>query len=1487
MVSKAASFISERVGSDVEIARVDIGKFYNIKLEGIFIEGSMGRDTMLYVKSLQTRLATLRSLSEELYFDNIIVREGQFNLYVKDSTSNIKELIDRSQERFAAKKADKLSDSTATKPSFRLKISEIDVSDFIFRLENSVGGIASHGVDYQDMELRNIVLKADDFSIIDDSISMTVNSISLYEKGGVNIDRADMERLVVSGNGMNFDNGSFSINNNTYVDFNNIKLHYQAWEMGEYIDSVLMHVDVLESRVDMSTIALFTTAKREWKSIFEFEGSMTGTVATMEGNVKRATTANTTIENGNFYIYNVVDPDNSIFEISMDRLTTSGNDVLAILNDFATGDDITLPDVIEGDNQITIEGYLFGQLNNFDAECNITLGDNSGVITTNINLNSDQEEGAAINGTISADSVKTQHIFINKELEELSLGLDISGNFVKDNFSLNVDGNVSSLMFNDYNYNNIKLDGDINNRTFTGYVGCDDPNLDIKFNGMLDYNNIVPSYNFNLEVNRADLVAIGLNSKDSISIISGRLLADGNGDKIDNLNGSIMMDRLTYINDNDSIAARLPINILARNSEKSKYIHATSEYFDLTLRGVHSYSKLLDYIVKSSMRYIPSLELDKLVKSDIVYGNSEERGTANNSNLDDIYMIRLNVKRANNIASIFVPTLALAEGSNLSFLLNPTAESFSFSLNSNEVSLNNNVVKGININAQNEGNKISLFGTAGEIMAGSVYIPNFSIISNIARDSINLDFGFSNQEDNTYAIIRTSNHISRKDGELQYTVEFLPSNLSLYKDIWRSTGGRVIVENGSITIDNFSLTSTNQLLSIDGIISNDSNDSLEVIMDNFSFQPINLFSSSLGFDIEGTISGRIKASGLAKNNSVNIDADMSFADSVTVNGVHIPDTRFYTSRGSYNSKDFDFYFESGGVQYITGKVLRDNSIFTASVKIPQFDIKSVAPYLSSIAHDLEGKADVDVTVSNENKYLEINGEVNMPHLEATITETNVRYKLSGKALINDNQYSLVDGKVEDMFGGEGKVTAYMTNERYKKVKYNISINTPDIMALNTTERDNPLFYGEVYAAGNISINGDRNDIILDVNAQPSKQSTFILPLGENSLTEVSFIKFVERDTTTSKRTQLIKGISTTENSAEMQIRMNLRATPLLATEIIMDSSTGSSIKATGSGIMNINIEPSNEVFDINGEYLLDEGTYRFILPNFILLDKSFSIKDGSWMRWTGDPLDATINVDAIYSVKASLTPILEDNETVSEDNAYRKGSRVNVDCVLSLSGNLTQPDITLGVEVPDASPEERTAIKNVLNTQEAISTQIVYLLLSNSFYPANSGSDDLASQSATAIGIEFLTNQISNIFSTDKLNFGINYMPQNETEYTSSEVGIDLSAPIYGDKVFIDITGNYNFQDNSDVVNTEMVPISGDVYLTWVVNRSKSISLKAFTRTIDTLDENQGVQDSGVGAYFKLAFNTWDELMIRYKEYITRRRENRRERKAKSKEEVK
>ena len=179
------------------------------------------------------------------------------------------------------------------------------------------------------------------------------------------------------------------------------------------------------------------------------------------------------------------------------------------------------------------------------------------------------------------------------------------------------------------------------------------------------------------------------------------------------------------------------------------------------------------------------------------------------------------------------------------------------------------------------------------------------------------------------------------------------------------------------------------------------------------------------------------------------------------------------------------------------------------------------------------------------------------------------------------------------------------------------------------------------------------------------------------------------------------------------------------------------------------------------------------------------------------------------------------------------------------------------------------AVANLLNNQQSIATQFMYLLVSGSFYSDSSTSSSIGASASATTGFELLSNQLSNWLSSDDYNIILRYRPKSEL--TSDEIDFGFSKSLVNDRLLVELEGNY-LVDNKMAQSSNMSNFMGEAYITWLIDRAGALKLRGFTQTIDRFDENQGLQETGVGIYYKEDFNNWADLKRRIKERFMSRR---------------
>jgi hypothetical protein len=325
------------------------------------------------------------------------------------------------------------------------------------------------------------------------------------------------------------------------------------------------------------------------------------------------------------------------------------------------------------------------------------------------------------------------------------------------------------------------------------------------------------------------------------------------------------------------------------------------------------------------------------------------------------------------------------------------------------------------------------------------------------------------------------------------------------------------------------------------------------------------------------------------------------------------------------------------------------------------------------------------------------------------------------------------------------------------------------------------------------------------------------------------------------------------NVSTLDIDMHINVLPNIEMQLIIDPTMGDIIKAKGTGELSMHIVPEAGIFEMNGDVKISEGTYLFTLSNII--NKLFTVVPGSTIHWSGDPKSADVNIDAVYSTKASLSPLIG-----SSVQGFDTSHAVPVDCYIKLTDKLKSPTPTFDIKVPNVAPEIQTIVQSALNDQHAIATQMFWLLAANCFSADDSGVTG-ASLSATT-GFELLSNQLSNWLSGEDYNIILRYRPRNNI--SGDEVDFGFSKSWLDNRLIVELEGGY-LSDASLRATENASNFVGEAFITWLIDPDGTYRFRGFTQTIDRYGENQGMQESGVGFYYSESFNTLKDLPQNFK----------------------
>ena len=453
------------------------------------------------------------------------------------------------------------------------------------------------------------------------------------------------------------------------------------------------------------------------------------------------------------------------------------------------------------------------------------------------------------------------------------------------------------------------------------------------------------------------------------------------------------------------------------------------------------------------------------------------------------------------------------------------------------------------------------------------------------------------------------------------------------------------------------------------------------------------------------------------------------------------------------------------------------------------------------------------------------------------------------------------------------------NEHFKNISYNFNIDLDNMLLLNTKSVVDFPFYGTVYGTGNVNITGNpQTGMNIDVAVTTNRNSVFTyIKDYVSTATEDGFVKFVDK---TPRRTiqdplplsEFDLAQQTEEEKEEDDsfgdIRLNLVAdvTRDMNLRIVMDPFSGDNISCYGSG--NLSAEYFNKGdFRLFGAYNINQGVYKMSIQQ--IMKKDFTILDGSSISFDGEPLDGVLDLKTSYQVNSASL-----NDLIPNANAYVDQTLVRVNCLLNMTGRLTTPSVTMGLELPLERDEVQALVQNYIATDEQMNTQILYLLTIGKFYtPENNGAQsNIASSVVSSTLSGQLNSMLSNVINNNNWNFGTNFST-GENGWTDMEVEGILSGQLLNNRLLIN--GNFGYRENQMMnTNTNFV---GDFEAEWLVNSSGNIRLKAYNETNDRSYIRTNLTTQGIGIIFRKDFDRWSELMFWNRWRLNRLKKNEQE----------
>ncbi len=1362
------------------------------------------------------------------------------------------------------------------------KIGSLDLDGGRFLLDNLLVEEEQYPIvnmDYHHLHIKNIYLDADNVSFHNwETTAGRINELRAETGEGFIVQNLQADSVKVNPQITYIENGRLRTEKSDInVDIRFTYPEFPAWR--DFVNDILMHVESRNSRVYVKDIMNFAPElykvdffKNNADRFLIIDGTVNGNVNNMRTEAFKAALDSMYVK-GNIHIKDATDPEKLFIEASIIDSRIYPRKLDSMIKGLKLDSSIYRLGVAK------VTGDFNGTLKDFKV--NTALSSRLGKGQFNLSLHLDDAiENAQYNGEVRLSNFDIGRFLNIDSVGDISLDM-----IVRDGRGLSLEsvdafleGNIDSFEMRGYVYEDIEVDGRASNSRFKGNMSITDENIDANFQGLIHYSDPQkPSMNMSLDVQNIDLYTLNFSDKP----FDMSFQFDGSIDSFDlyHLQANSMINEL-HILYKDSIKLSLDtIQVIATDEDKGVHqqeLRIQSDILNATIKGDYSWIKswgaLRNYFIQS----FPQLsDRWNLTKDSVVYESDLEFDIA--------------VKNTDGFLVLFNEELDTIKDLKISGFINTYERKAKLNAYVPKIGYGDNTFHNVYLIVfSQEGLGNLVFGIDSTIINNNISVSPISVAGDLTYDTLSFNLNIANDTEK-----KDNFNI---DGKIfptaeRYALTFDNQYVQLFNNDWDITDENFI-EFGKdfLDIDSLYFRFQDKVIGLNSTGPNQlsfatQNIPISTFNKNITSDSINLYGGlSMQVDIDNIYDiNHINAAILIDSFRVNEDKYGKFTIDIKDDGTGM------RSKVNIKSKYKGQEFYARG--FIRPKNLDDFYHLKASGKEIPFTILEYLLY--DVISNTEGKVDATLSITGAINEPQVNGKARLYDAHTTFDMLGVTYYIKNAEIkVSPTYIDFSGGEIYDKYGNVAHVQGGLTHHYFQDFGADVQVSSDRFLLLNTSKEINSFYYGHCMGSAVVNIDGLFTRPDINIVAENTDNTEFYMSLfANNGVKDAGFVRFVNPgdtiDINHSENNTAPKGIN---------LHLDLTANEKGHVKIFMDTEEGNYIEGTGVGNIILDLKRSGDI-SMYGTYNISSGTYHYA---FNLINRTFTVQEGGYVRWSGDPLDAEMNVVAEYLTYTSPYTLIANYQLNAQDV-----SATPVYVTIHLRGPILHPEINFDIRLPEVQGEIRAYVDNALaslrSDQSKLDFQAVSLLTVGEFWPENKVGTGIVFSGGANTVTGFISSQVSGFLSyivnqalsdvsfVDNVLVDVQYNLNNDitadnlNQIGAKEVQMNLRGFLFNDRVILDVGGNY-VEDDALAAGSY---VTGNFAIQYVLTEDRRLRVNVYSNSDHTL-EGYRIK-SGVGLKYQREFNSFESLFASMRSSIIKayhEKTGRKKNKAKHKEKI-
>ena len=1427
--AKVADAVAQKLGTEVQIGKVDLGLFNRIIIDNFSVKDQKHKK-LLNATRLSVRINYAALLQGRIAISSVQLFGADANLYKErpELPANYQFVLD----------------SLASKDTLTHTPLNLQINSIIIRHGNITYNILSKPRDknrfsIDHLSFRNVSGHIMLNALQDDSLNLNVKKLSFEEQSGIKLQELGF-KLVANSQKATLQKLSFQLPNSK-LSADNIIAFYKQKDRKLILPSLRFRGEF--EQIDLflpdfkSILPAFSQLNHTFSSSFSFEG--TGTSLTVKSFKLNASNRGLQLHANAFLKGGFNKPK---WFVNISRFSIRQEMLHSLLSPFVSDD--KLPAVVKQMGSIAYTGDVGGHGTDLSAKGLLTT--DAGKIRLNVG-----RHHSTLNGYIQTDGVDLKLLTADNRFGSVAMKMDFRGTFHAQKLTaLSARGIVSQMDYNAYTYRNVTINAAYQNKKITGRLGIDDPNGRIELSGSVNTARNRIEGAVEASVKHFNPTALKLTGQYPKTTFDFNLSTHFIGKDLLNANGSLELKDFQMLSEKSNYMLE-QLLITSQTQNNQRVLALQSDFGNARIAGRFNYKTLLQSfinLVGDKLPTIPGLP----------------RTTQKNNN---DFLISATVHKSDWLQHLAHVPLVLSQPVSLSGNLNDRHKALNLTLTANRFEYDgktyrNGLVRittpNDTLHAETKLTALNQEGTGFDV----------GITADAANNQLNTRLYFNNNEKKLLKgeINAQTQFFRNEKGLSAANIRIQESVLHIGDSIWTVSPSTITYSQNNLSVEHFKIAHQNQYLTIDGTATKSLNETLQVNFNDIDVSYVLNFVNFHAVEFSGRASGNAFVASVLSH-------PQAFA-SVSVHNFEFEHGKMGTLNAEVQWDRKEEQINIDAIAYeqedkhtlIKGYVSPKKNYIDLDITAHNTNIAFVQNFTSSFMHNVQGHANGAVKLSGHLDNINLTGKL-VADGSMAITSLNTVYKLQNDTItFIPDEIRFENDTIYDRNGNIGIVTGSLYHQSLTNLSYKIGIKARNLLAYDTHSFGENTFYGTAFVTGDCHIQGKSGEVIIDVNATTEKGSRLVYNVASNAaISDQGFIHWgIRRSMADSTDVATLPATAVEEEKDEpskpdipTDIRLNflINCTQDAALQLLMDERSGDNIVLRGDGVLRATYYNKGS-FDLFGTYLVDNGIYKLTVQNVIKRD--FLFQQGGTITFGGDPFAASLNLKALYTLNGVSLSDLNIGRSFSSNN-------IKVNCLMNITGSPGSPKVEFGLDLPTLNSDVKQMVFNLITGEDEMNQQVLYLLAVGRFYTKstnNLSSGDAEQQSQTSLAMQSilsgtLSQQINSVLSSvinnANWNFGANISTGNEGWNNAEYEGL-LSGRLLNNRLLIN--GQFGYRDNANATTNFI----GDFNIRYLLSPGGSFSVNVYNQTNDRYFTRNSLNTQGIGLLIKKDFNSWLEL---------------------------